>query len=195
MKDCKELLKTYAHSLKQTSVISETKGVHIIQNTPSLATMPEELVQKIAAGNDALIKEWEMQSKRYGINLKNGFVHEYIMLPDDEELFGRSVRVDTTLDRLYYTPEEFSAHIKHILEFSKNHSNYTLTILPEMLMKNCRLVVGEKSVIVEHRTKPETDFVFTHPLMRTAFAVYAEEIGRQNRISKTEEIQKLKQYL
>ena len=195
MKDCKELLKTYAHSLKQTSVISETKGVHIVQNTPSLATMPKELVQKIAAGNDEIIKEWEMQKKRYEVNLKNGFVHEYIMLPDDEELFGRSVRVDTTLDRLYYTPEEFSAHIKHILEFSKNHSNYTLTILPEMLMKNCRLVVGEKSVIVEHRTKPETDFVFTHPLMRTAFAVYAEEIGRQNRISKTEEIQKLKQYL
>ncbi|MBQ8941267.1 MAG: helix-turn-helix transcriptional regulator [Firmicutes bacterium] len=195
MKDCKELLKTYAHSLKQTSVISETKGVHIIQNTPSLATMPKELVQKLAAGNDALIKEWEMQSKRYGINLKNGFVHEYIMLPDDEALFGNTVRVDTTLDKLYYTPEDFSVHIKHILEFSKNHSNYALTILPEMLMKNCRLVIGEKTVIVEHRTAPETDFIFTHPLMRTAFAVYAEEIGRQNRLSKAEETQKLKQYL
>ena len=195
MRDCKRLLKTVPHSLKQAPAISETEGVHIIQNVPSLATMPKELVEKIAGGNDEILKEWELQKNRYEINLKNKFVHEYILLPDDEELFGRKVKIDTTLEKLYYTPEDFSLHIKHILEFWEKCDNYKLTVLPGMLMKNCRLVIGENSVIVERRTEPEVDFIFTHPLMRTAFAVYTQDIEKQNHFSKNDVLQKLKQYL
>lgn len=197
MQDCRELIKIDLPSeLKRYNTsINEKNGVHVIQNTLSLATMPETLAERLAKDNKTLLNEWELQRERYRVNLQKGFVYEYIPLPDDEALFKKSVPIDTTLSALYYTPEDFSEHIENIIVLAEKYDNYKLIILPDKLLYHSRLIVGENSVTVEHLTPPKADFVITHPLMRTAFAVYVDNILHQYGVKTSIVTEKLREYL
>ncbi len=202
MKDCRELIKTEIMTPNKQFVetINEKKGVHVIQSTLSLATMPKELADSFCADmskKDAglFYREWDLQRRRYITNIENAFVNEYIPLPDDETLFEHKVSVDSSIPGLYYTPEQFSLHIKNIIAMTEKYANYKFVILPTSLLSHSRIIIGKKTVTVNHLTAPRMDLSITHPLMRAAFTVYAEDLYQQCLTSKKSELNKMKQYL
>ncbi|MBQ9603901.1 MAG: helix-turn-helix transcriptional regulator [Firmicutes bacterium] len=202
MSDCRELIKTEIPTERGlfAEPTSEKKGVHVIQNRLSLETMPKELLESFCADTDAknaefLRGEWEFRQQRFMHNLENGFVYEYIPLPDDEMLFDGKAEVDSDIRGLFYTPEYFSQHISNIIALTEKYDNYKLIILPAALLSHSRMIIGKKSVIIDRLNVPRAYFSITHPLMRAAFTVYAEDLQQQYGCSLSETIMKLRQYI
>ncbi|MBR6400354.1 MAG: hypothetical protein IKS17_03915 [Firmicutes bacterium] len=202
MKNCRELIKIeLPHRMKKmNSSIIETNGVNVIQNRLSLATMPDALADRFAenmsdANRMEFYSERDIQKRRYAANLKSGYVCEFIPLPDENSLRGGRVAADSCISGLYYTPQLLAKHLEAIIRLMEQRENYNFIVLPNTLLSNSRLVIGEKNVIINHFSTPKADFVMDHPLMRSAFAVYAEDLRQQYGMSKNACIKRLRRYL
>lgn len=202
MQECRELIqiKIFKNGAEYDTSIDEKNGVYLIQSSLSLGSMPKEIAEKISAGmdkadRDIFLSEWELHRRRFMTNIENGYFYEFIPLPSDEMLFDGRVKIDTVLENRFYTPEDYAAHISAVTKLIETYKNYSFIALPETLLSESRLIIGKKSIIINRLAAPKTDFVMTHPLMRTAFAVYAEDLMARYGTPKSTIIKKMSGYL
>ena len=157
---------------------------YLIQNTLSVATMPENLVMEI---NDPVLTEkWRIAHQNLLDQLSNGVMNECIPLANDEDLFAGKVSIEpidgTTVK--YYTPEQYSLHIQGILDLLKNYANYHFIPLPGAPFPNMKLQLTNTESRITHIVPPQGTFSFEHPLMCSAFCDYARSLIEQNAIDR-----------
>lgn len=156
----------------------------VIQSGLSLATMSEELVSSF--DEPALYEKWKALQDTMFLRLEKARVNECVTLADDEELFSGKVRIgeQNGISELFYTPKQYSMHLRNIIRLSEIYPNYRLYLLPETPFPNMKLMITEDSASIIHGKKPELSFGFTHPLMCRAFLSYAEALMQQYRMDR-----------
>ena len=151
----------------------------IIQNTLSIATMPETLVAEL--GQPQLSAVWEEAHAALLKGLAGHAVNECIPLAADELIFAGQVAVESIpgMKPLYYTPQQYSMHIKNIVKLSADYPSYRFFPLREAPFPNIRLLISETMAQISHAAIPAFSFRLTHPLMCKAFQGYAESLMEQ----------------
>ena len=172
-----------------------TGGLTVLQNTLSLATMPEALAESFHS--PALRQKWERERAQYQERLRSAFVYECIPSAPDEALFSGQVPVEQLPDAppLYYTPDQYSAHIANIIHLSERYANYRFYVLPEAPFPTVKLMIGNHSVTVTRTRTPFLSFQFTHPLMCSAFQGYARCLMEQYKVDRNTLRRELGRYL
>ena len=149
-----------------------------VRESLSLATMPYDLLEAILKRNgiprdkqERIKKIQNAEKNHFFAALKNGYVHE--LIPQ----FGSMTEFPcAALDSIYYTPSELSRHIKNILDLMDEYANYRIYLLPEAPFTNIRLTVDSEDVIASRIKEPRMSFVFSHPLVRSAFDNYVSQL-------------------
>lgn len=162
----------------------------------SLATIPSDLLERMLHRIDTEKEEIDRILavhascvKQFERELKDGHVTEYVVFPNDEDLFAGKVVLNLsdafTESTVFYTPEEYSEHIKHLIGLLENE-HYTLAQLPESPYTNIQITVKEDAgAMVQKTDAPITVFWFSHPLMCKAFSEYIDVIGQRGKLSIT----------
>lgn len=71
--------------------------------------------------------------------------------------------------KIHYTYDEYLEHLKLTKEYSKNNSNYKLTINNVHTFKNIQVLIFEKNwVMISKANSPSIHFVINHPKLRNA---------------------------
>lgn len=71
--------------------------------------------------------------------------------------------------KIHYTYDEYLEHLKFTKEYSKNNSNYKLTINNIHTFKNIQVLIFEKNwVMISKANSPSIHFVINHPKLRNA---------------------------
>ncbi len=117
-------------------------------------------------------------------NLEKGFVHECFPVAPDDELFAGKVPIDVPGSKVFYTPEEYSAHLRHIMEFSRKRSTYRFFALPEPPFQDVQIVISRRLVTVSRLAPPLVTILITHSALCGAFADYAERVKDQYALDK-----------
>ncbi|MBR1693686.1 MAG: hypothetical protein IJ711_13085 [Lachnospiraceae bacterium] len=185
--ECKPLLRTSANPLsgKKAAEVGAGHGIHVLQSTLSLATMPEDIAKSVALRilpddqRAAFLSEWKLSREIYAEKMKNEFVYECITAADEELLSHNQAMADTSVADACYTPDEYARHMEHMLRLSEQYPNYRFYVLPETLFANIKIIVEPAEVVIEHLAEPRITFTLTHPLMCRAFLSYME--GLQTR--------------
>ena len=178
------------------------RGMRTVLHTLSLATMPEELLGRMAdrAGlrgdaRAALRTAWEQEREQFRIYLEGGFVQEFFALPPPEELREGRVPADTTAARLCYTPGEYAAHLSRVLELLRVHANYRVTLMPAPVFSRIRICITGAGVSIRRLSTPDAAFTVTHPLMQSAFRGYAEHLSQRSLTGDGSPEERLTRYL
>ena len=165
-----------------------------------LATMPEETLrsalERTQADQETKERLLRMRKERFQVlerDAEAGFLHEYIPLPSDEALFAEAVPMDITELSLTYTPEEYAAHIRRIMELTEAHADYRFFILPEVPFDHIKLLISADAVAAERLKAPHITILFEHPDLCRAFVAYAERIKeryRQDRLTTQKQLER-----
>ena len=77
---------------------------------------------------------------------------------------------------LFYTPLEFSRHLKNIISLLRDNHNYRLFLSPRSIHPQLTLnVKDETGVVIMKKDPPATFFTFDQPNMTNAFFCYVED--------------------
>ncbi len=160
---------------------STGSGLVAIQNTLSVATMPEELVRSF--DSKRLIEEWEYRRDTLMGNLKEYYVYECLPLADDEAIVSGNAAVESLpgTGKLYYTKEQYAQHVRHIVQMLKEYPNYRLYLLPDTPFHNMKIVLGSDFVTVTSSARPQFFISLTHPLMCAAFKEYTDNLRNNHK--------------
>ena len=163
------------------SVYEGESDITVIQNGLSLATMPEELVHSF--DEPALYEKWKALQDALFFRLEKAKVDECVTLADDADLFSGRVRIEQLdgIRELYYTPEQYSMHIRNIIRLSELYTNYRLYTLPETPFPNMKLMIADDTSCITHAKRPDLSFGVSHPLLCRAFCSYAKDLMGQYR--------------
>lgn len=158
--------------------------VTVIQNTLSIATMPQELVE--AFHQPRLTALWQKGHAVLLKRLENHTISECLPLAAEEALRAGTVSVEAVPDMapLSYTPQQYALHIQNLVKLSGTYPSYRLYPLPETPFPNIRLLVSETAAQIFHAAAPSFSFGFTHPLMCRAFQGYADSLMHQYRMDR-----------
>ena len=179
LKQSKPLVKM--HGLYSTDIITPDAAGNMtaIRETLSLATMPEELARAMiersgldTAQKSVVLSAYYTQRSAFISALDGGYVCELIPRFSAEDI--RSLPSD--IPNVCYTKAEFDEHIKSILRLMEEYASYRVCILPEMPFENMRITCGSTEVTVSRMIPPRTSFVFSHPLMLSAFDSYSSRL-------------------
>ncbi len=161
-------------------------GLTVLGDTLSLATMPEEtLLSALSrAGADRKTRTRLLSLCREGASAlartaQSGFLHEFISLPPKEALINGSVPMDLPGLSVFYTREEFSAHIKNVLALSEAFPQYRFFPLPEPVFPEMRVLIAEHTAFVARRSPPAVVIRFSHPTLCRAFADFSDRVRSQ----------------
>jgi len=186
----------------EQDVFAEAAGMTALVSTLSLATMPEETLGAILARSaldradaEAVRAVWRSWRGTLERSLRDGFVYECVAVPEPEALRSGAVPVDIPGADLFYTPEEYAAHIRSILALSETQPNYRFWPLPEAPFANTHVVISAETVAVSRLRPPHVTFVISHPAMCEAFNAYADRVKAQCRRDRLTVRDRLEQYL
>ncbi|MBP3279038.1 MAG: hypothetical protein J6M44_08810, partial [Butyrivibrio sp.] len=181
-KEYEALLKSSSpliHPLPMTSL--PTASDIIIKNVLSLATMPEDLVKSL---NDKVLYEnWKNNNMLLLKKLESGTLYECIPLADDESLSGGTVPISPVFSGTehFYTPQQYSKHIKNIIALSEKYENYRFYPIPETPFSNIDLLISDNSTKITPASQQGLSFELNHPSMCNAFRDYARTLMEQNK--------------
>lgn len=137
----------------------------IIKSEPlSIMSMPSVLVNKISAQLDmrqgGMVRDYyNLRSQNFAKLLKTNKVHEIIKIPDQNQLDKGIILYPFTdmiqEGEIYYTTEDFHAHISNIISMLETYKNYTVHIEenPEDI-KSVIMVKENLGVLVAKPIKP-----------------------------------------
>lgn len=181
---------------------SDVTESSVLCHTLSLATMPEKTLlsalSRAGADEETKKRVSNIQKEYLTVlrrNVKSGFLHEYVPLPSDEELFGGAVPMDIPGITLTYTPQEYAEHIRNIIAFSDKYANYRFYAIPEVAFEDVKILVSDRAVAVARLKAPYSTILFEHPDLCRAFAAYVEHIREQYRQDKLTTKHTLERYL
>lgn len=154
--------------------------VAVIQSALTVASMPRSLAESF--GSPELLKTWERMNRNLLEQLENGRVIECTTLAEDEELFAGKVEVDRVpgMEPVYYTPEQYAAHIGNIIRLSERYPGYCFYPLPETPFPNMKLLITETLTRVSYAARPELSFGVSHPVLCAAFRGFAGQLTEKN---------------
>ena len=171
----------------------------------SFATIPSDLLEQMLIRSGAekeqvkdLLAIHTACVKQFQRELKNGTLTEYVVFPSDEDLFAGKVMLNLSETTVFYTPDEYSDHIKHLISLLEN-DHYNIVPLPETPYANIQIaVIEDAGAMVQKTDSPVTVFWFSHPLMCKALSEYIDAIGQKSKssiTSKKELIKYLEKYM
>jgi len=158
----------------------------------SLYTMPLDLLTNILDRSNVPSDErkkvllyHESRTKRFYRSLCSNKVTEFSALPADEQIFPNKISIDLPKfileTPIYYTPEEYSEHIKNIVQVLNLNSHYHFCPLPAGPFRNIQIIVKEGvGAIVVKNGSPTTAFTFNHPLICNALNTYMDDLSSRN---------------
>jgi len=178
-------------------------------NSPSFLSMPPELFDRLLqrVGSPHISAEilLDLHKQRIQIFLKNLEAHQYteiVNLPSIEDILGRRVMIPFSVlfgsQTVYYTPAEFTDHLRNILSLLQNYKNYNFYIFANALSGINLTVKEDVGAIVTKGTMPTAVFAFNQLSMTDCFFNYMR--NDQNKIplrdrTKKSCIKKLEVYL
>lgn len=183
---CGELVHT--HNTVEPGRIGEEDIVSlaVIQNTVSLATMPADLLERALArsgvSSETADRLRTMRKIRLAVleqKVKNGFLHEYVPIPDDEEVFAGRVLMDLPGLSVAYTAEEYAEHIRNIILLSENNPNYRIYLLPKVPFKDIKLLISDAAVAIVCQKAPYITIQTENPEMCHAYVSFARQLESQ----------------
>lgn len=107
-------------------------------------------IERIDSNQRAAIYEKQKIRKQNFVKfLKHYVFTELIVLPSVQDIQNNLVKINLShllgYNEIYYTTEEFIAHITETLEYIKNYPNYNLILLEEDILANC-IIYSKKNV-------------------------------------------------
>jgi len=200
LKDCRTLI-SLEHGTRGAGVQSrETGGICTVQNSLTLGTMPEELLNRILSRvqlpngqEDELRAEWRQQREFYAANMDSAFIKECLQIPSPDAT--DRMPVDTSAALIMYTPDEFREHIANIVKTLASHPNYELYALDEIPFRHIKVVVSSRTATIRRTDIASNELSVSHPLMRLAFVSYAEQLRALCVLDREQTVQKLREYL
>lgn len=151
----------------------------------SLLTMPEHLLTQMLRRSDmdqsSGISNHKVRYQCFLENLQSNHFTELIFLPDVEAVKSGSVKVSMS-DMLgggavYYTPEEFVAHLKHILALLESFKNYHIHLIDKPTEDRYTVYAREEfGVIVAKTSQPPVVLAINESNMTAAFWDFLKSI-------------------
>lgn len=165
-------------------IIAENVDMSLLSQSPSVMTLPKELLQRILERN-MLPKDKCMEIISYQKTLSEGFlqtlttnkVFELINMPSSEDIATGKVEIGISgflIDTpIYYTEEEFSLHKISIDKLLELHSNYHFIPLDRNSLNNVQILSKKgTSIIISKTGSSAVAFAFNSPQIREAFEQY-----------------------
>lgn len=155
----------------------------LLLTSPSFASMSPELLEEILERNEIVGEEREEIYNSYRIwnhrfleNSSENTIDEFVPAPADEELFAGQISICFGLEKwngkLFYTPEEYGAHLREIKAHMKENPNYRFHFLPEAPFANIQIRHSNNSICVIKDGEPFAAFVSENRLLCKGFAAY-----------------------
>lgn len=171
--------------------MAENFELSLLSQSPSIMTMPKELLQIILERNK-IPEDKCMEILSYHKTLSEGFLHtvsankvlELIYMPSSGDIATGKVEIDISgflLDTpIYYTEEEFSLHKLAIDNLLERHSNYLLISLGRSPFHNVQILSKKgASIIISKTGSSAVAFAFNSPQIREAFEQYLNYLYSQ----------------
>ena len=181
-----ELIHTYKTANAEFFDGTDNFGLSVLGNTLSLATMPEKtlisVLERIAVDENAKARILEERKHFFSVfrhKAESGFMHEYIPIPNDEELFNKQIPIDIPGVAATYTPTEYTEHIQNVISLSDAYPNYRFFVIPEVPFENIKLLITDRFAAAVRLKPPYLTIRFEHPDLCRAFVTYAEHIREQ----------------
>ena len=172
------LLKVCRREKMMKSEIGFSAENTVLTGQLSLATMPQQTLLSImnrSGFSEQLRKEvrilWEHQRNMYLRCLRSSAIHECIPL-----LPFYQIKADIPFREVYYTKEEYTAHLRNLVTLSEKYPGYRLYPLTEPAFDRVSIRASQDSVIISRLTEPYYTFVFENPQLCAAFRAYADGI-------------------
>ena len=174
---------------------SDSTEVFAVQRTLSVATMPEALVREL---NDPVLwKEWQVSRRQFIDHLKSGIINECIPLAAKEELLAGRVPMETIdgMEPGYYTPAQYSLHLRGILDLLASCRNYRFCPIPASPFPHTKLLLSETESRITHVAERSVSFSFRHYLMCGAFYDYARKLMETGKMDRNALCRRLEEML
>ncbi|MBE6726294.1 MAG: hypothetical protein E7576_14065 [Ruminococcaceae bacterium] len=166
---------------------SASGGLTQLGTVLSLETMPEEtllsLLDRCGVGADdprraEVRSAWSRRRALFETALSAGGVWECVPLAPlaKDGSFAAPVLADLPGMELAYSPEEYTAHVRSVLDLLESRRNYRFVPLPEPPFARTRIVLTDSSASVTRLKPPCVTFVITHPAICSTFAAYADRL-------------------
>ncbi len=154
--------------------LPDTSDIVIVQSVLSLSTMPQELVDEFG---DAKLKGlYKYYSEAFFDKLKNNSITECIPLADIEELESGTLSINMVQKGtpIYYTREQYTMHIRYIIDLLDKYENYNFYPISETPFSNTSMIISDKVTDMITSTNAELSFACKHPALCAAFNDYAK---------------------
>lgn len=202
------LLRVYTDDYRTRLTISpEESSLQCLLSSLSFGTMPKKLLADILARNEIhdterknIIAFHSHQRTLFQSVIKKGMCSEYLALPSDEALFSAQVRINLpyalSKRMLFYTAEEYAAHIHELLHLlDGKDGGYELILLPELPFSRIQIAVTNTQLDVILTENPRRTFFFTDPRMIHAFQEYFSAMKQRYATTPQHTRQQLMQFL
>lgn len=152
-----------------------------------LFAMPEDVARSISerAGNDILLHLHQQSKDAFEKNIERFSFSELVVPPsvDDVKAGRLAAPVIDLLDtrkEVFYTKEEFAAHLENVIRCCEAYENYQL-VLSDEFEKNMLLYCKERTGTLVARTgESPIIFAFNEPSITVSFAGYLDMLLGQN---------------
>ncbi len=144
----------------------------------SLLTMPEHLLmqihKRIHMDKSSDTTNHKVRYERFLENLQSNHFTELISLPDVEAVKNGSIKVSMSEmlsgGAVYYTPEEFTAHLEHILVLLESFENYHIHLVDKPTDDRYTVYAREEiGVIIAKTSQPPVVLAINESNMTAAF--------------------------
>lgn len=203
-----QLIRVYSEDSLQNYYDSLLAGMRKTGNSiallsaPSTVTMPEEVLKRILdrgqvdQSAQALILETRQCTREV---LERGRITELFSLPDMQVVREGKwrIRIGDALDsgNVFYTEEEFRAHIREIIRLIRTYPNYRCCLIGESPFKGLRMIITEDRAVVIRLHEPYMAFVVSNVFFAKAFAKHLSDYYEQSVIPRDKLIDYLERYL
>lgn len=177
------------------SGIKEGDRLVSVRNTLSAVTMSEALADSF--GSDGFKAMWRLRRDVFEGCLKDGYVYECVPLAPVETVLSGGVPVQALSDgeRLTYSPEQYKAHIRLIIDLLNRFPSYRFYMLEDTPFHNMTIVTGTGFVKVASVLQPEFSIMMTHPALCRAFRDYIDDLRALATIDRHTLREQLSEYL
>ena len=183
---CGELVHAY-NTVEPGRMWEEDIGpLAVIENALSLATMPEDILKNALARSGAspetaerLLAVRKARFDAWERKAKSGALHEYIPIPDDEDVFAGRVPMDLPGLSAAYTAEEYAEHIRNIILLSENYPGCRIYLLPEAPFQDIKLLISDTAAAIVRQKAPYITIQTENPEMCHAYVSFAGQLQTQ----------------
>lgn len=155
-----------------------TGPLQVVQNGIGIATMPEWMAKSFG---EEIYRVWKIENRAFLEGCEKHSVVEISTMVRREDFAEGKVRVDVIddqaeLEPVYYTEEQYRAHIRYIRQLIRENPSYTCIMLADGELDQVRFVAGTDIVKITRKTDPKLSIIITHPMIQNAFRLYIRRL-------------------